>query len=704
MSEANLGWRDEEICSECWHWPLTTVLGSGADGLPMEYSKDEFLTAVSGCGGILGLQGATGSGKTMLAPEYLLTSLYRYDRRHPCVCLVQDSVFSARQVVASLVDVFRWRRDRIHLRTSGDTEDNFSTGWTQLSVINYGILWKWLEGGHAWTERYGGIILDEFAHFTPLRELAARTVFQQLKAATLKGSPFHIVATSASLTPGYLKHIGDLNDGEFQFMVVDTRKHAMERCMLIPLDQHKILESMATMIVSALRRDEAHSTGDVIAFVPGFAEIVKLEQLVSQKTQEGIYGFTRGEIVNVKIWKVHSETIDDAAEEVIWDETAVHDEKLLVLASKIAAKSVTLPSLKYAFLHPKARDKVLHSSGRERLWDEWIDPELANQESGRVARVSPGLVTFHGLIDDSFLALRALEHEFGHRPGNRWLDVDRVEIMWTLLQLSVAHLSSVPASGRCLGDPCMLFKEASRHREARPFLTVVCGVPDRLPLVMDTIKHLDARGFPFLFWLRTPGPTELDEVSKISLRPKARVMLFWRTTVLPCVKKLAEMTGCEDFFICEDNVALADGVDFSMVAACVQAPASVWGYGSFRRSPQRQFPSWHGTKGLYVVTRPTLDLTRHPVPGTIFFSCLEGFGAGRAAALFLLSISWFFERKPPQAWTSLLVCVLSFHGTRRQWVHLRRNPVFPHPARLKLQEGFFSALCQHQDFQNRNQR
>ena len=104
------------------------------------------------------------------------------------------------------------------------------------------------------------------------------------------------------------------------------------------------------------------------------------------------------------IWKLHSETIDDEDEKVIWDETGADDKKLLVIASRIAAKSMPLPTLKYAFLHPKARDKVLHSLGLERLWDDWMDVELGNQEAGRVARASSDMVAFHGLVDDSPVA------------------------------------------------------------------------------------------------------------------------------------------------------------------------------------------------------------------------------------------------------------------------------------------------------------
>ena len=113
---------------------------------------------------------------------------------------------------------------------------------------------------------------------------------------------------------------------------------------------------------------------------------------MSAQIRGGLFGRTSNMVIKVKFMKVHSETIEE--EDVIWDVPEVVEEKLVVLASRIAAKSVTLPALQYAFLHPKARDKVLHASGLERLWDSWLDAELANQQSGRVARVCRGLVTF----------------------------------------------------------------------------------------------------------------------------------------------------------------------------------------------------------------------------------------------------------------------------------------------------------------------
>ena len=108
--------------------------------------------------------------------------------------------------MTSLVEEFNWERDRIHLRTSIDTKDSFYSGWTELSVINYGILWRWLTTKHDWTKLYGGIILDEFADLTPQRELAARLIFDEQKALKQR-ERFHIVATSSSITPDLFENL-----------------------------------------------------------------------------------------------------------------------------------------------------------------------------------------------------------------------------------------------------------------------------------------------------------------------------------------------------------------------------------------------------------------------------------------------------------------------------------------------------------------
>ena len=114
------------------------------------------------------------------------------------------------------MDEFNWDRESIQLRTSVDTKDLFRYGQTEVTVINYGILWKWLESNHDWTNRYGGIILDEFADLTPQRELTVRMIFEEQKEID-ESERANLVATSSSITPVYLKTVGNLYDGQFEF-------------------------------------------------------------------------------------------------------------------------------------------------------------------------------------------------------------------------------------------------------------------------------------------------------------------------------------------------------------------------------------------------------------------------------------------------------------------------------------------------------
>ena len=151
-----------------------------------------------------------------------------------------------------------------------------------MSVIAYGILWRWLNTRHDWTKRYGGIILDELADLTPQRELTVRMIFDEQKQMD-ESARVHIVATSSSITPVYLKTVGNLYDCEFDVVFVSGRKLSMERCMVIPEQENKLLESMASMIVSALKRDDHYNNGDIIGFLPGFLRFLNLSSWCQRK-------------------------------------------------------------------------------------------------------------------------------------------------------------------------------------------------------------------------------------------------------------------------------------------------------------------------------------------------------------------------------------------------------------------------------------
>jgi len=87
------------------------------------------------------------------------------------VLLADPTRYAAQKLVESVVDFRDWDRRRIQLRTGSDQRDEFREGYTRLSVVTYGMLWKWLTGETAGCDRllgrYKGFLLDEFAKVAP---------------------------------------------------------------------------------------------------------------------------------------------------------------------------------------------------------------------------------------------------------------------------------------------------------------------------------------------------------------------------------------------------------------------------------------------------------------------------------------------------------------------------------------------------------
>ena len=114
----------------------------------------------------VGVRAPPGSGKTLVLPEVLFAWTPTCNK---AVLLVEPTRYAAEKLVDSFVDFRHWSRSRVHLRTGSDQKDDFYPWYTQLSVVTYGIVWKWLtgEGSAQLMERYKGFVLDEFAKVVP---------------------------------------------------------------------------------------------------------------------------------------------------------------------------------------------------------------------------------------------------------------------------------------------------------------------------------------------------------------------------------------------------------------------------------------------------------------------------------------------------------------------------------------------------------
>ena len=192
-----------------------------------------------------------------------------------------------------------------------------------------------------------------------------------------------------------------------------------------------------------------------------------------------------------------------------------------------------MPDIKYVSIHPYNRTTFLHQSGLETLGDERISSELNANETGRAGRTAPGKVVYLFEFDDSEDALLKLKEKRGaqtpSQPGERVLP-GFPHAPWR--DLSTSKPSATPRV--VLRAPPRA--EATEEQHA----TLILGPPSRLPYIQGTMRQLQEKCFPNLFWLRLPDPLELDVLLDKTLAPKQRVMALWRTTVLPAVLQMCE--------------------------------------------------------------------------------------------------------------------------------------------------------------------
>ena len=144
-----LVWQQEELSSECSITTLATSFGdpefsTETEKLPIQLFEGSIVESIK-ANMVTGIKAETGSGKTMKGPEYLF---YAVGASRPVV-IVQKSCFAAASVYASLRDAFNWPESRLHLLTGQHTDETeynteFDTRLTLLSIITYGVLFKWL--------------------------------------------------------------------------------------------------------------------------------------------------------------------------------------------------------------------------------------------------------------------------------------------------------------------------------------------------------------------------------------------------------------------------------------------------------------------------------------------------------------------------------------------------------------------------------
>ena len=152
-----------------------------------------------------------------------------------------------------------------------ESHDNArSQDHTWISVINYGILWEWLQDSNDLMTRYNGIVLDEFAGLKPRRHFLVLNLLKFLQDKQKKhkqhfSKHVKVVMTAASLTREY---VAEFVTEDFGFVSVTARRFPMERCIVAPMEANGLLDVIVHLLVQLIMRYPPRR-GDAIVFLPG---------------------------------------------------------------------------------------------------------------------------------------------------------------------------------------------------------------------------------------------------------------------------------------------------------------------------------------------------------------------------------------------------------------------------------------------------
>ena len=183
-----------------------------------------------------------------------------------------------------------------------------------------------------------------------------------------------------------------------EFLAFTGRMYPLERCIIAPRNTDEILTLCAQLICITIEKD----SGNILVFLPGMDDILRLDKLVKQKLGRLAVG--------VNIVRLHSHLLGEGETSQENAETSSAGEgRQLYLSSLIAARGVTLPDIKYVFIHPYSRTTFLHQSGPETVGDERISAELNANMTGRVGRTARGKVVYLFEFNDAEEALLKMQ-------------------------------------------------------------------------------------------------------------------------------------------------------------------------------------------------------------------------------------------------------------------------------------------------------
>ena len=330
--------------------------------LPIEDVLPSLLSALTQGSSAL-LTAPPGAGKTTRVPLALLDAPWLYGRR---ILLLEPRRLATRAAAHRMASTLGERVGAtVGYRMRLDTKVG---GRTRIEVVTEGILTRLLQQDPS-LQAYGIVLFDEFHE----RSLEADTgLVLCLEAQRLFRPDLRLLVMSATLDVAPVADLlnkAPVISSEGRLFPVETRY--LERPLSGPLD---------IAVERAIRQSLARDDGSLLVFLPGMAEIRRVER----RLIEADFGPA------VLIAPLHGDLSQEAQDRAIAPTQA--GQRKIVLATSIAETSLTIEGIRVVIDAGLLRlPRFDPRTGLSRLETIRVTQDSAEQRRGRAGRLGPGV-------------------------------------------------------------------------------------------------------------------------------------------------------------------------------------------------------------------------------------------------------------------------------------------------------------------------
>jgi ATP-dependent helicase HrpB len=313
------------------------------------------------------LQAPPGAGKTTRVPIALLDAGWLHDSR---VVMLEPRRLAARAAARRMAFLLGERvGDMVGYRMRMET---VVSARTRIEVVTEGVLGRMLQRDAA-LEGVGVVIFDEFHERSLQADLGLALTLQ---TQALLRPELRVLVMSATLDGAAIASLLGGDASPAPIVTSEGRAHPVETRWL-DRPPERLEPAAVSKVLDAL----ASESGDILVFLPGAAEIRRVESALIERL---------GERPNVRVHPLHGSLPQPAQDAAI--ALAPAGTRKVVLATSIAETSLTIEGVRVVVDSGLSRvPRFSPRSGMTRLETVRVSRASADQRRGRAGRVGPGV-------------------------------------------------------------------------------------------------------------------------------------------------------------------------------------------------------------------------------------------------------------------------------------------------------------------------